>query len=397
MKSPRSAFARALEWWPAAVMMLGTLLSFLDRQVLGALSPTILKETHLTATDYSNVVAAFSYAYMVSTLIWGPVLDRIGLRIGMAISIAMWAVASASHSLVSTFLGFAAARAALGIGEGSMFPGGFRTAMDSLPPEKQSRGVALAYSGSSLGSLLAPLIIIPVALRFGWRLAFLVTPAAALAWLAIWLITVKPSRFAHQRRAERLHFPNLFELRFWRLVVSYGLGSFPVGAVTYLAPLYLSRAFGVSQKDLGYVLWIPPFGLELGYFFWGWIVDRFAAGNPRPLRLLLIMSTVALASAAVSISHGAAAAIALLSITLFASGGLVVVTLRAGAMTYGSGQRAMTAGIASSSFSASVAILLPLCGRLFDAHLYDRAFLMVGLAPLVGTLIWWMLPVPRRD
>ena len=81
-------------WWPAVVMLLGTVLSFLDRQVLALLSPTILQETHLTKTDYGVVIACFSYAYMVSTLIWGPVLDRIGLRIGMTISIALWAVSA---------------------------------------------------------------------------------------------------------------------------------------------------------------------------------------------------------------------------------------------------------------------------------------------------------------
>src|SRR5271168_2358274 len=98
-----------LVWWPAVVMMLGTLLSYLDRQVLALLSPMILKEMHLNALQYTETISAFSYAYMVSTLIWGSVLDRIGLRLGMLISIAIWTVSSASHSLVSTFMGFAVA------------------------------------------------------------------------------------------------------------------------------------------------------------------------------------------------------------------------------------------------------------------------------------------------
>src|SRR5215469_6044819 len=63
-----------LIWWPAMVMMLGTLLSYLDRQILALLSPMILKETHLSAQAYTETISAFSYAYMVATLIWGPVL-----------------------------------------------------------------------------------------------------------------------------------------------------------------------------------------------------------------------------------------------------------------------------------------------------------------------------------
>ena len=69
-------------WWPATVMMLGTVLAYLDRQILALLSPMILKETHLTAQAYTETISAFSYAYMVATLVWGPVLDRVGLRLG---------------------------------------------------------------------------------------------------------------------------------------------------------------------------------------------------------------------------------------------------------------------------------------------------------------------------
>src|SRR5215471_16851179 len=115
-------------WWPAIVMMLGTLLSYVDRASLALLSPMFLSDIHMTAQDYSWCISAFSFAYMFAALAWGSVLDRIGLRLGMTVSLAIWMVSSASHAIVNSFLGFAAARAALGVGEGSIFPGGFRTA-----------------------------------------------------------------------------------------------------------------------------------------------------------------------------------------------------------------------------------------------------------------------------
>ena len=386
-----SAAARLRIWWPAIVMMLGTLLSYLDRQILALLSPTILKETHLSAQAFTETISAFSYAYMVSTLLWGPVLDRIGLRLGMLLSRSIGMAASASHALVSTFLGFATARAVLGLGEGSMFPGGFRTAMDSLPVGKQARGIALAYSGSSVGSIIAPFIFIPIALAVGWRPAFLVTPALALIWLLIWRFTVNPDNFLHKAAPGRLKFPSLMERRFWSLVASYALGAFPVGAISYLSALYLSRSFGMTQKELGYVLWIPPAGLETGYFFWGWVSDRFAPGHRRPRWLFLLMSALCLPLATITLYRSAAVAIALLAFTLFASGGLVVVTLRTGALAYPPNQKSMAAGIASSSFSAGVALLLPLCGKFFDAHQYGRAFALVAVLPLLGTLVWLAL------
>ena len=383
--------ARFQIWWPAVVMMLGTLLSYLDRQILALLSPMILKETHLSAQAYTETISAFSYAYMIATLIWGPVLDRIGLRLGMLLSLSIWMVASASHALVSTFVGFATARAVLGLGEGSMFPGGFRTAMDSLPVHKQARGIALAYSGSSVGSIIAPFIFIPIALAVGWRPAFLVTPVLALIWLLVWRFTVNPANFLHKPAPGRLKFPSLFERRFWSLVASYALGAFPVGAISYLSALYLSRSFGMSQKDLGYVLWIPPAGLEAGYFFWGWFSDRFAPSHRRPRWLFLLMSALCLPLATITLYRSAPIAIALLAFTLFASGGLVVVTLRTGALAYPSNQKSMAAGIASSSFSAGVALLLPICGKFFDAHEYGQAFTLVAVLPLLGVLVWLAL------
>jgi MFS transporter, ACS family, hexuronate transporter len=279
----------------------------------------------------------------------------------------------------------------LGLGEGSMFPGGFRTAMDSLPVSKQARGIALAYSGSSVGSIVAPLIFTPIALAYGWRPAFLVTPALALIWLILWRTTVNPANFLHKTTPGKLNFPSPLERRFWSLVFSYALGAFPVGAISYLSALYLSRAFGFTQKELGYVLWIPPAGLEAGYFFWGWISDRFAPSHARPRWLFVLMSVLCLPLATVTWYHSAPIAIALLAFTLFAAGGLVVVTLRTGALAYPPNQKSAAAGIASSSFSAGVAILLPVCGKFFDAHQYGSAFTLVGLLPLAGTLIWLML------
>ncbi|MGE5244523.1 MAG: MFS transporter [Betaproteobacteria bacterium] len=383
-----------LIWWPAIVMMLGTLLSYVDRSALALLSPMFLSATRMTAQDYSWCISAFSFAYMFSALGWGSILDRIGLRLGMTLSLLIWMLASASHAVVGSFLGFAAARAALGIGEGSIFPGGFRTALDSLPIQKQARGIALAYSGSALGSILAPIVLTPVAIHFGWRIAFLVTPSLALIWLGLWNGTVDPSAFPNKtRRAQRLVMPSMRERRFWSLVASYALGALPVGAIIYMGPLYLSRAFGLTPAQLGWVLWIPPAGLESGYFVWGWIADRYARGTPRPVWLIFLMASLMLPVMAVQLFDSAAMAIFLLTAGLFASGGLVVVTLRTGALAYPHEQRSSVAGIASSSFSAAVALTLPVCGHLFDRHLYTAAFALVAVLPIAGAAIWWLFPV----
>src|SRR5579864_1243368 len=156
-------------WVASAVIMLCSWLSYVDRQTLAVLSPMILRDTGLSVQAYAGAVSAFNFAYMIANPLWGSILDRIGLRIGMLIAVGIWTAASVSHAWVTGFIGFALARTVLGFGEGATFPGGLRTTMDSLPPRKQARGMAVAYSGGSLGAMITPILVTPVALRYGWR------------------------------------------------------------------------------------------------------------------------------------------------------------------------------------------------------------------------------------
>src|SRR5262249_34405808 len=142
---------------------------------LALLAPTILAETHLSAEQYGLIVAAFSVAYSIGNPVWGRLLDRFGLRRGMTISVLFWTVSSAAHAWARGFWSFAVARAALGFGEGATFPGGLRVATQTLPVELRSRGMALSYSGGSLGAIVTPLIVTPIAAHWGWRGAFLFT------------------------------------------------------------------------------------------------------------------------------------------------------------------------------------------------------------------------------
>jgi ACS family hexuronate transporter-like MFS transporter len=177
---------RTVKWWmPTAAMMLLSLLSYVDRNVLALLSHTILREEGLNAEQYGWIISAFSAAYLVGNPVWGRVLDRFGVRVGLGLAVALWTLASASHALAATAMSFAFARAALGFGEGATFPAGLRTATQTLRPDQRSRGVALAYSGGSLGAVLTPIVMTPIALRWGWRGAFVCTGLFGGIWLAL--------------------------------------------------------------------------------------------------------------------------------------------------------------------------------------------------------------------
>src|SRR5260370_9044653 len=184
--------ASLARWIPATSMLLVSLISYIDRNTLALLIPTIMKETHLSAEQYGFIVSAFSVAYMVSNPVWGRLLDRFGLRAGMMAAVAFWTVGTMAPSIARGFLTFGIARTALGLGEGATFPGGLRAGVQTLPPAEQARGLAVAYSGGSLGAIITPIIVTPIFLRWGWRPAFLFTGGVWVALLGVWVFFVPP-------------------------------------------------------------------------------------------------------------------------------------------------------------------------------------------------------------
>ena len=379
-------------WVPVMVMMTCSWLSYIDRQALAVISPMILKDTGLSASSYADAVSAFSFAYMIANPLWGSLLDYVGLRVGMFAAVAIWTLASASHAWVAGFLGFAIARTLLGLGEGATFPGGLRTAADSLSLNRQSRGMGISYSGASLGSIFAPLVITPIALRFGWRAAFLVTGALGVVWLAVWWLVARPPLLRPVPRVKnRIAWPNMLERRFWLLVVGMGLGGAALGPILYLCPLYLNRVSGLTQKQLGEVLWIPAVCWELGYYFWGWIADRYVREEPRPVSLYLLLAILALATSMTTWTTSWIAALAFFSWGMFIAVGFIVTSLHLSARAYPRGETGMVAGIGSGAWSAVVAILLPIYGRFFDHQWYAATFISLSLIPAVGTALWWWI------
>jgi ACS family hexuronate transporter-like MFS transporter len=400
MRTSEPAAARladpALRRWVApTTIMLATLLSYIDRQVLAVLSPTILRSTGLTAAEYTNAISAFSYAYMLGNPVWGSILDHVGLRLGMLMAVGLWTLASASHAWVAGFVGFALARGVLGFGEGAAFPGALRTAAESLPPDQVSRGMALGYSGASLGAIITPLIVTPIAVHFGWQTAFLVTGAFGASWLLLWLVAARPPFLPRtKRRALRIAWPNLFERRFWVVASSFGLGAVALGIVAYLSPLYLDRALGLSQVEIGRVVWIPIVGWEAGYFFWGWIADRYLADmkdRRRPAVIFLLLALLAFPSVLVTQAHSLALTLALLFWATFVADGFVVTSLRVGMRIYPADRTAMVAGIGSGSWSAVQALILPVYGRFVDLRWFGTIFLTMSLLPAIGTALWFWL------
>ena len=391
--APAAAHATSWRMWvPCIGMALCSWLSFVDRGVLGVLSPTILKETGMTGQDYGNVVFFFFLAYTFANPLWGSILDRVGLRTGMLLAVGLWTAASASHALMSGFVGFALARVMLGLGEGATFPGGLRTAVESLPASQRARGIATSWSGGTIGAIVTPLLMVPIAVNYGWRAAFIVTGVFGLAWLLLWAVIARPPYLpATERRSSRLEWPNLLEIRTWALVFSYALPAIAPGPILNLMPIYLTRGLGVDQADLAGIFWMPPAAWGLGYFFGGWFADKFATDNRRPIGMFLLLVVCALPFGLTPQFGSVSAAIAMMSWACFIGGAFQMLAMKVGSYAYPREQAAMMSGIASGSWSLVNALVSPRIGGLFDQQRWSDAFWLIAVLPAIGIAVWLVL------
>ena len=290
--------------------------------------------------------------------------------------------------------GFAIARAALGFGEGATFPGALRTVTETLPERLRSSGMALAYSGGSLGAIVTPLIVTPVAaVLWGWRGAFWFTGVVGALWLVSWIslgrtTRIRPEAAAIPIAANPMHWT---DVHLWAFIAVYALGAFPLGFVLYQASIYLSVVMHQSQTAIGAVLWVPPLGWEVGYFFWGWVTDTYtrSGASIKALRKLFVLLTLfSLPLAIIPQVHSLILTLVLMFLAMFVTSGFIICGVAHATARYTERHAGLIAGLGAGSWSAFVAMALPGIGRLFDQHRYETAFVISALLPIPGLLLW---------
>lgn len=399
-------------WAPAASMTLLGLLSYVDRSVLAILSPMILTDLHLSATQYGYAILVFSLCYMIANPIWGLWMDRAGLWIVTVAAVVLWSVASGGHGLMAGFAGMCFARGVLGFGEGATFPAGLKTVTETLPAEKRSFGLGIAYSGSSLGAAVTPLLITPIAMRWGWRAAFATTAVLGFLWIVLWFVLKASGLYVPPKGSRRLQtikadpsLPSRWNRNLFAAAAIYGLGAAPLAFGLYAAPLYLTRVLHLGQISLGHLLWLPPAGWEAGYLVFGRIADHrrrmdlsSGAKVRRPGAIFIMLSaaslSIVLAPMIVRSSSPVALTVALFVFEMFIAGGFVVFALSDGMIALHNQHSAFLAGICISGWALVTGILMPWIGHLFDQKEYAATFWIVACMPAVGTLLWRLL---RRD
>lgn len=175
-------------WVILTLLFFATTINYVDRQVIGLLKPYIEKDLGWSDADYGYIVSAFQLAYGLGLLLSGRLLDKFGTRWGYAFAIGLWSAGGLLHAGVRSLLGFASARAILGLGEAANFPASIKTVAEWFPARDRALVTGIFNSGSSIGAITAPVIVTTITLAMGWKWAFIITGALGFVWIIFWLI-----------------------------------------------------------------------------------------------------------------------------------------------------------------------------------------------------------------
>src|SRR5467141_1650450 len=273
-------------WVICALLLFGTTKNYMDRQVLGVLKTTLQHDLGWNEIDYGILVFAFQAAYAVGMLAVGRLVDRLGTRLGYALAMVFWSLASMGHALGSSFTSFIIARSALGFGEAGVFPASIKTVAEWFPKKERALATGIFNAGTNIGAIITPLVVPWIAVHLGWQWAFLLTGALGFAWLILWLVFYrKPENHHCCTNGEREYIQSdpaapSGKIK-WGILLRYkqtwafAAGKFMIDPIWWFylfwIPDYLQREHGLHLTQIGPPIVVIYVISDLGSVRGGWL------------------------------------------------------------------------------------------------------------------------------
>jgi ACS family hexuronate transporter-like MFS transporter len=190
-------------WTICALVFFATTINYLDRQVISLVKENLEIEFKWTKSDYANITVAFQLAYALAMIGVGRFIDRLGTKMGYAVSLFLWSLVAICHALVKSTTGFFVARAALGVTESGNFPAAIKTIAEWFPKKERALATGIFNSGANVGAIIAPLTVPLVAELWGWRWTFILTGIIGMLWLFFWFwLYAVPAKLKRLSNAE---------------------------------------------------------------------------------------------------------------------------------------------------------------------------------------------------
>ncbi|MBA9077150.1 MULTISPECIES: MFS transporter [Rufibacter] len=394
-------------WIILFLVFIATGLNFLDRQVLSITIIKIQKEFNLSDVQYGMINTSFLISYALMFTVGGRLTDKWGGKIGLALSVGVWSVASGLHGLMTSFYHLVAFRFLLGLGEGGCFPAAAKTVNELFAKKDRAFANGIAIGGSALGAVLAPPLTILISNEYGWRWAFIIPGIIGVVWVLAWV----SMPWKRKQEAKEAAVPQAVSSKpsFWSVLTNpkalvFIAIRFLLDPVFYFImfwiPKYLNEERGVSFDEVGKLLWIPFLALGLSNMLGGWISDRLVRSNwgVNKARKMVMGVAAALTVSAMMVESVSTVhmAIFLMSVLLFAHGFWITNYITAISDVFGDMATSTVVGLSGTAGAIAGIIINPLIGIVVQKYSYDPLWIVCGLMyPLAFVLL--MLCIPRIE
>jgi len=415
--SAPSAEVPGLRWWMVSLVCLATLINFIDRLTISVLAPVIIVQLGLTNLQFAGISTWFLVAYTASQGLSGKLYDRIGTRRGFALSILVWSAAAMGHAFARGLVSLSALRFVLGLGEAGNWPGAAKAIAEWFPARERALGMGIFNSGVSVGSIVAPPLIVWLQLQFGWQTTFLVTGGLGFIWLALWWTFYEtPERHPAISRAEYALItegrsavsakpPAWRHLLKHRQVWAIVLARFVTDPVWWLyitwLPLYLANVRGFSLKQIGMFAWLPFVAADAGSLLGGWasgyLMSRGYSANVSRKSVMVAGTALMLCGIPAAFAESAMSALAWISVVTFGFQAWINNVQTTPSDFFPEHAVASVAGLGGVGAGAGAILFTLTTGAVVDAlHSFTPILVVSGLLPLLGTAVFFVLGGPIR-
>lgn len=420
---------KGLRWWVIALVCLATVINYIDRQSLNVLWPEISQELYPDKNVderkeiFSYISVVFVFAYAFGQAIFGKIFDWVGTRLGFALSIGFWSVATALHAVAKGLTSFSIFRGILGVAEAGAWPGATKVNAEWFSIKERALAQGIFNSGAAIGGIISIPLIAFLSVHFDWRVIFILVGAVGLLWLIPWLALVKapPKTHSWLTDEERKYIldgqkvnpeestgdpdeytPNTTQLlshkQSWGVIIASAAIDPIWWLFVFWIPIYLSEVYGMDVKQIGLYGWVPYVGAMLGAWFGGLLAqNRLKAGSTvnatRKLTITLGCFIMLPALLAMSNPGGPTMAVVLMAVILFGFQTAIgnVQTLPSDFFSGKSvGTLAGFSGMAAKLAAAALTYLVP---WLTAGGNYTPVFIIgAGLAILAALSVWTFCP-----
>jgi ACS family hexuronate transporter-like MFS transporter len=325
-------------WIIVVLLFTATTINYLDRQIIGLLKPILEKEFDWTETDFARIVMAFTAAYAVGLLLFGWIIDKIGTKWGYAITIVFWSIAGMLHASARSAFGFGLARIGLGLGEAGNYPAAVKTVAEWFPKKERALATGLFNAGTSIGVVVALMIVPWILNHYGWHEVFIITGALGFVWLIFWWIFydvpskqkrlsqeeydyIKSGQEIKEEGIVKVKWTKLFTLpQTWAYITGKGLIDPIYWFFLFWLPSYFASTFNLDLKKPSLELMIiyaaTTAGSILGGYFSSWLIKRGYPTLKARKTVLLIFAVLEISVILVQFATDVWVAVAMISVAV---------------------------------------------------------------------------------